>query len=200
MLHGLRLFGGVQPPFGAGEQIQRPPVWQALQCGGKCLCARLQRKQPAHGQWLLRLRLRHCGWRLQKRLQRQHGPHPRHGRAARLLAGRDGYRLPMRHTLGRPLAAQAQHAAPREQGLDAGRAQFSRFFHQPIHALVGRHATGNMHCRLRLTGRAMPITDAGTNFRAPHAGNGGLEPACGPGRLRCRARCLIGGGKSRVCV
>ena len=48
----------------------------------------------------------------------------------------------MRHFFLGALAAQAQHAAFGHQRLQGSRAQLSGFFHQPIHALIGRHAHG----------------------------------------------------------
>ena len=68
----------------------------------------------------------------------------RHAVAPALLASGNGNGLPVRHFLVGPLAAQAQYAVRRDQRLNAGDAEFGRLLDQPVHAVVGRHADGEV--------------------------------------------------------
>ena len=66
------------------------------------------------------------------------------------------------------LAAQAHHAALGHERCDAGNAQLGGFFDQPIHALIGGHADGQMHS---LRGFALNVgvrANDDAHIAAPH--------------------------------
>ena len=88
--------------------------------------------------------------------------------AAALFAGGDRDALPMRPLLLRAFAVELEHAALRDQGLDAGRTQLRGLLDQPVHPFVGRHADGQVHLAREL--------------RAPAAGARPPAPArrCAP--------------------
>ena len=86
-----------------------------------------------------------------------------------LLAGGYSSGLPMRGFLLGALSREAQDAALAHERLDAGGAQLGGFFNQPIHALVGGHADGQMHLPRGLTLKGVMDAHLHLHVAAPHA-------------------------------
>ncbi len=123
-----------QPALGA---VQHPDLtWRRRRPGAVAGCRHAATAAGA---------LPSAGARAQPVGQRQRRMHGGHAVAPALLAGGHRYRLPVRLALGGALAGQLDDAARRGHGLDAGGAEFGGLFHQPVHALVGRHADHQMH-------------------------------------------------------
>ena len=97
--------------------------------------------------------------------------------ATALLAGSHGHGLPVGTFFVGPLAAQAQHAAFGHQGLDAGNAQLGGFFDQPVHAVIGGHAHGQMDLPLGFSLYRKVSAHLHLHVAAPHAGDGGFKLA-----------------------
>jgi hypothetical protein len=112
-------------------------------------------------------------------VQGDHLAHRGHAVAAALFAGGHGNALPVGVFLVGALALEPEYAALGQQRLQAGHAEFSGLLHQPVHALVGRHADGQMDLA-----RDFPLhrgvgTDLDLYIAAPHARDGGSELAAG---------------------
>jgi hypothetical protein len=95
--------------------------------------------------------------------------------ATALLTSRHGHRLPVRAFLVAALALELEHAALAQQRREAGRAELRRFFHQPVHALIGRNAGQQVH-RARRFALDPPVgSDQHLDIGAAHAGDGRVE-------------------------
>ena len=75
------------------------------------------------------------------------------------------------------LAGQAQHAAAGVQRLQAGCAQFSGFFDQPVHAFVGRHAQRQLYGTAGFAFIGSVYAQCHLDVAAAHAGDGGVPLA-----------------------
>jgi hypothetical protein len=107
--------------------------------------------------------------------QAQRLVHRWHLVATALLASRHGHRLPVRAFLVAALALELEHAALGQQRREAGRAELGGFFHQPVHALVGRDAGQQVHRARRFALDGVVGSDQHLDIGAAHAGDGGVE-------------------------
>ena len=73
-----------------------------------------------------------------------------------------------------PLAAQAQHAAFGHQGLDAGHTEFTGFFDQPVHAVIGGHTQREVHHAFGFALGCVVRADKHLHIAASHVGDGRL--------------------------
>ena len=104
-----------------------------------------------------------------------HGMDHGHPVAATLLTRSDGDALPMALFFAGAFAAQTQDRALGHQGLDAGNAQLYCFFYQPVHALVGGHADGQMHSVGVFTFNGVVLANLDLHIAAPHLGHRGIK-------------------------
>ena len=62
-------------------------------------------------------------------------------------------------------------------GLDAGHAEFGGFFHQPVHAFVGRHPYHQVHGQGGFTFGGVVCADLHLHVAAAHTQHGGVKLA-----------------------
>jgi len=98
-----------------------------------------------------------------------------HPVASALLACGHRHSLPVGAFLVAALALELEHAALGQQGREAGGTQLGGFFHQPVHALVGRDAGQQMHFARGFTLHGVVRADLDLHIAAAHAQHLGFE-------------------------